>query len=156
MFLVGHFDHERECTSQVDGGRFLREEAPGCFLLLDLGTKEGAVFGLRGHARSDIKKHAIWTSPLFEPMLTWLRNQFAQGVTLSDLPALVDLPGNEATESHRHEGPMDALVKAALKSPDKEVQAAARAVWTATYGGPPPGTPLTLAEARQWLGETNR
>ena len=153
VFLVGLFDHhEQEHRSPVDGGRVLRREHPNCIVLFDLGTKEGAVFNPSGHARSDIREHAIWTSPLFEAFLTWLRGQFSQGVTLENLPSLVELPGNEATESVRHKGPLDALIMAALKSSDREVQAAARAVWTATYNGPAPGVPVTLAQVRQWLG----
>ena len=149
VFLVGLPDSERDFISQVDGGRLLRMEHPGCFMLFDLYTREGAWFNPQGYARHDIQKHAIWTSPLYEPFLTWLREQFSQGVALADLPTLVEIPAGQATGSERHGGPMDALVKAALRSTDKEVREAAKAVWTATYGGPAPGVPLTLADARQ-------
>lgn len=152
VFLVGLPDSERDFISQVDGGRLLRMEQPGSFLLFDLYTKEGAWFSPHGYARHDIQKHAIWTSPLYEPFLTWLREQFSRGVALADLPALVEIPAEQVTGSERHGGPMDALVKAALKSTDKTVRDAAKAVWTTTFNGPAPGVPLTLSEAKQWLG----
>lgn len=151
-FLVGIPDTELRCISQVDGARLFRMEQPGSFMLFDLFTKEGAWFSPVGYARHDIQRHSIWTSPLFEPFLTWLRAQFKAGVALNDLPALVEFPMEQATSSERHGGPMDALVKIALQSTDKAVQTAAKALWAATYGSPAPHTPLTLTEAKQWLG----
>ena len=152
-FLVGQFDHEREHMSPVDGGRLLRRESPDNFVLFDLGTKEGAVFSARGHARADIQHHRIWTSPLFESFLTWVRSQLAQGVELTDMPVLVELPGHEVMDSQRQEGPMQALLRKALASTDKEVQAMALDLWTKTHGVPPAGVPVRLADARRWLGD---
>lgn len=153
VFLVGQFDHERRLKSAVDGYPFIRGDAPGSFVLFDLYTKEGAVFSPTGHVKADLRKHAIWTGPLYEPFLVWLREQLALGVTLEDMPGHVEL--TTSTESCRHEGPMDALLKLCLKSTDKEVVDGARSVWAATYGSPPPGTPPTLADVRQWLGDSS-
>jgi hypothetical protein len=93
------------------------------------------------------------TSPLFEPFLVWLREQLAAGVTWDDLPAQVELPSEQATESYRHEGPMIDLLKLCLKSPDKDVQAAAQSVWVAKFGSPPPGSPPSLEDFLRWTGD---
>lgn len=152
-FLVGRFDHERERTSVVDEGAKLLRFDPRDVLVLDIYTQEGAIFSYRGYARYDIRKHAIWTGPLFESFLNWLRGQFEQGVSFEDLPEHVELPASEAADSERHEGPMTELLKTCLRSTDKEVATAARTVWRATYGSLPPGIPLTLADVQQWLGD---
>jgi len=119
-FLVGQFDWETAYRSKVDGSQILGMNNPRDILVLDIYTREGAVFGPTGYARSDIDKHRIWTSPLFESFLVWLREQLAAGTALADLPRKVEL--TSSTESYRHDGPLDALLKACLKSADKAVR----------------------------------
>lgn len=150
-FMVGRFDTEHEHVSVVEGQRLLRMQDPKNILVLDIYTKEGAVFSSRGYAPDDISKHRIWTSPLFEPFLVWLREQLAAGVALADLPHQVEL--TSATESTRHDGPLDALLKACLKSTDKALRNDARTVWRGMYGELPPGTPPTLEDFQQWTGD---
>lgn len=150
-YMVGLFTTERDYISVVEGAPLLRKQDPGDLLVLDLFTREGAVFGPRGYAKEDIRKHAIWTSPLFEPFLDWLREQLEAGVAFDDLPHHVEL--KTATESQRHAGPLDNLLKLCLTSTDKDVAAEARAIWRATYGSPVQGVPPTLADLRQWAGD---
>lgn len=58
--------------------------------VLDLQTREGAVFFPGGFARADLQKHRIWVCPLYEPFLEWL---YQQDLTdLGALPSLVELP----------------------------------------------------------------
>lgn len=151
-FLVGIPDTELNTVSQVGGGRIFQLDSPNSFLLLDLGTREGAWFSPRGMAVEDMRKHAIHVSPLFQGALTWVRAQIQQGVTLENLPTLVEIPPEEVTEALRHAGPMKELLRVALTSPDKKVQEAAKAVWAGSFMSPVPGVPLTLKEAVQWIG----
>lgn len=152
-FLVGQFDTELEYLSEVDvGRRLLAIWDPGDILVLDLGTREGAVFARQGFTRADIERHQVHTSPLFESFLNWLREQFTSGVDFADLPHLVNLPATEATDSYRHGGPVEDFLKLCLASTDRQVVSKAKALWLATHGSLPGGVPPTLADFQRLTG----
>jgi hypothetical protein len=72
--------------------------------VLDLQTREGAAFRPGGVAAADLKKHAIWVCPLFEPFLEWLYTQNLREI--SKLPAHIDLPDAEfQMRGYRRPGP---------------------------------------------------
>lgn len=92
-FLIGHFTDEWRHESLVSPGHLLlssRGWRTNHYLVLDLQTGEGAVFNIEphAHASADLKRHAIWVCPLFEPFLTWLYQQ----PDPMAVPHLVDLP----------------------------------------------------------------
>jgi hypothetical protein len=64
----------------------------GTIFVLDLQTGEGAKFDPvpGGNARADLRRHAIWVCPLFEPFLMWLYTQDTNH--LDALPSVVELP----------------------------------------------------------------
>lgn len=111
-FLLGRMDDEWSRTSAVDDAPdaprlpllSLIGWGPSAVLVLDLQTREAAVFTPGGHAPADLCKHKIWVCPLFEPFLIWLYT-----VDVADLDALpdhVDLPDAAfAYRGHRRPGP---------------------------------------------------
>ncbi len=150
-FLVARYGpDELNHLSQVDTGRpVLPARCSTDLLVLDLATKEGAVFTPGRCAKADLRKHDIWVSPLFSPFLDWL---YKQDITdLANLPDLVELAGEGGV---RPEGPLDTLLKMNLRSEDPEIRALARTVWLGTHNteSMPAGTPPTLADLRRWVG----
>lgn len=107
-FMVMQFTEEWGLKSAVSPGTPLlsgRGWGPQHFVVFDLQTGEGGVFRHGGSASSDLKKHAIWVCPLFEPFLEWL---YAQDLSdLDKLPAHIDLPEAEFRMSgYRRPGPL--------------------------------------------------
>ena len=149
-FLVGVFDMERRYKSCVDGSMVLRSYSPRDIFILDIQTREGAVFAPHGLADVDIERTAIYTGPLFKAFLHWIRAQFREGLSLNDLPKHVEVPLTEAQEAQRQEGPMTAFLRQCLSSSDQDVVANARQIWSAMHGVHPPGIPSTR-ELREWL-----
>lgn len=85
-FAVGAFGPEEwSWVSEVTGLPVLRERGwnRGDLLVLDLETREAAVFRPGGVASSDLRKHRVWVCVLFERFLQWLYEQ-----DTSDLAAL--------------------------------------------------------------------
>jgi hypothetical protein len=112
-FMVARFTHEEMLVwSRIDqrsviGGRGLDDRLH--YLVLDLETKEGAIFRPGGLARADLQKHKIWVCPLFEPFLNWLYKQDLSD--FSKLPTLVGFKFNEAgfdMAGYRRPGPPEA------------------------------------------------
>lgn len=109
-FLVGRFDHEWDCPSQIDQGRRLLPTvgwSPDTIMVLDLQTGEAGLFRPGGLAAADLHKHKIWVCPMFEPFLTWL---YQQDLTdLQSLPAMVQITSAEsAFRGFRRPGPQKA------------------------------------------------
>lgn len=83
--------------------------------VMDLQTGEGALFRAPGFVPADLKAHAIWVCPMFEPFLVWLYKQ-----DLSDLDALpskVEMTLEEsrpALYGYRRKGPSAAARKKAF------------------------------------------
>src|SRR4051812_11461672 len=77
-FLVGKFFEEWTVAAAFPEGETrsmmsLRGWHEHQYLVLDMETKEGAVFGLNGMAKADLRdKHKIWVCPMYEPFLEWL------------------------------------------------------------------------------------
>lgn len=102
-FAVGMFDNtewreEAKYPGCEEVGSLLRW---GCFVypdlywVLDLQTKEGAMFHVGyGLAVADLRKHQIWVCPMYETFLVWLyKFAAANPKTWWDiLPRTVDLP----------------------------------------------------------------
>lgn len=106
-FLLLRFDDEYSYESVVSPGSKLLNTTgwnPGCVVVFDMQTREGAAFLPGGYARADLEKHKIWVCPMFEPFLEWL---YKQDLTdLDKLPAHVDLPDAEfQMHGHRRPGP---------------------------------------------------
>lgn len=149
-FLVARFGvEELGHLSEVDTGRrVMQGYRPDDILVLDLGTREAAVFAPRGHTPEDLRKRGIWTSPLFGGFLTWLRS--SPEATLANLPDLVEVQGDGGGERG---SPLDELLKLCLRNPDQELRRLARILWTGRHGDSlPPGTPPTLADVKRWVG----
>jgi hypothetical protein len=76
--------------------------------VIDLQTREGAMFKPGGVAKADLEKHQIWVCPMFEPFLEWLYKQdivHSGVVTLDSLPDAVDLPDAQfRLYGHRRSG----------------------------------------------------
>ncbi len=91
-FVVGRLDSEWAVPSSVDGRSVLLGTGadPRHLLVLDLVTREGAIFRPGGYVRADLEKHPIRVCPLFAPFLEWLYQQ--DTADLDALPALVTLP----------------------------------------------------------------
>src|SRR5436190_24376660 len=80
-FLVGRLDEEWNHRSAVDVREDAMPVAPpllytigfrhDAVLVLDLQTREGAMFTPVGVAKADLAKHRIWVCPLFEQLLEW-------------------------------------------------------------------------------------
>jgi hypothetical protein len=119
-FLVGEFD-EREWDVPCafpEGSTISMMRARGMhkdqYLVLDLETKEGAVFGLTGSSRADLNdKHRIWVCPMYEPFLEWLYASYRDYLShigtnldwLERLPASLDLKDAEfAMAGYRRQG----------------------------------------------------
>lgn len=80
------------------------------YWVLDLQTREGAVFKMGGYPKADLEKHKIWVCPLFEPFLEWLytahRTISPHEDFLGALPQHVDLPDAPfAMQGYRRAGP---------------------------------------------------
>jgi len=112
-FLIGDFTDERAAASVVDPTTPTLWRAVGlgenAYLVLDLQTREGAMFRLGGLAAADLNKHKIWVCPLFEPMLTWLYDTYRaepdRARWWARLPHHVDLPDAPfALAGYRREG----------------------------------------------------
>lgn len=113
-FLISVFEPEEwGHLSIIDPGRPLlraigwSHQLPNAYIL-DLQTREGAVFNLAGHAPADLQKHKIWVCPLFEPMLCWLYVRYREigGGWFDTLPVHVDLPDAAfALYGYRRTGP---------------------------------------------------
>ena len=94
QFLVGRFTGEWKRPSKAPDVPLLSRIGQGfdALLVLDLRTKEGAIFYPSPHSlpRAELEKHRIWVCPLFEPFLEWL---YKQDLTeLAKLPDYVELP----------------------------------------------------------------
>lgn len=73
--------------------------------ILDLQTREGVAFDLRGDAVADLNLHKVWVCPLFEPFLVWLYAHPDICRDLSKLPAHVDIPDADfLIAGHRRPG----------------------------------------------------
>jgi hypothetical protein len=156
-FLVARFGpDEWTHRSAIKGfeSLILGAHDPRCLLVLDLETNEGALFSPHGNVRSDLRKHQIWISVLFQPFLVWLYEQAkVPDFDPSTLPDIIEVEGPGA--AGRQDGPLNALLKKCLKSDDKETRAMARTVWTGIHGEEMPlGTPPTLAEFQRLMGES--
>ncbi len=92
-FLLGQFDEQDlRHLSLITGTPLLAECGYGgdvktWLIILDLTTSEGAIFAVlqRGIVKRDLSKHPISVSPLFEPFLKWLYENYN-----GDLDALPD------------------------------------------------------------------
>lgn len=74
-------------------------------LIMDLQTREAAVFALEGDPRVELERHQVWVCPLFEPFLGWLYSQPVDRVLSLDLPAWIDIPDAKfAWAGHRRSG----------------------------------------------------
>lgn len=113
-FLLGVMDTEWTrvpATPGCETGRPLLEQRGWDrgrdVFVMDLQTREGAVFALGGHAPADLDKHKIWVCPLFEPFLTWLYAQPLADVLAFNLPEWIDLKHVETVElrGYRRPGP---------------------------------------------------
>jgi hypothetical protein len=105
-FLLARFDTEWEYVSQMDHRPLLRGRGWTLdnILVVDLQTGEGCIFRPIGLASEDLRAHAVWVCPMFEPFLEWL---YQQDLTdLDKLPAVVELPGVPGEMSgYRRPGP---------------------------------------------------
>lgn len=132
--LLGRFDSEWEYKSAIPTatGRFpLLAQlgwGPDHILVLDLATGEGSIFFPGGSAPHDLKKHAVWVCPMFEPFLQWLYQQDTRN--LDKLPAHVDIPEAEfSMTGYRRPGPLgDAvrLIKDLMHGSDRANRKAAK------------------------------
>lgn len=76
--------------------------------ILDLATREGAVFVLGGLAKADLNEHRIHVCVLFEPMLEWLYEFHREHAETwwEDLPRFIELPdAPAAVQGYRRPGP---------------------------------------------------
>ncbi len=114
-FLVAAYDREWAHQSHVDIGRPLMKSmgywpSSPFVWVLDMQTGEGAFLQLGGSAHSDLKKHAIWVCPLFEPFLEWLYERYRElgRIDIDNLPTLVELPDAPFdTCGYRRSGPLE-------------------------------------------------
>lgn len=127
-FLIGEFDDDEWAyQSQIAAGYPLlssRGHARSHRLVLDLETCEGAIFGPGGSARADLRKHAVWVCPLFEPFLQWIYTQ-PQPIDLDALPAVVELPGVEPAMAGYRRDPAEAraeVLRAVFSMTDSTVK----------------------------------
>lgn len=125
-FMIARFDREEWIRlSEMDeqAGLGARSLLARCgwthdhVLVFDLQTGEGALFRLGGSACADLRKHAVWVCPMFEPFLEWLyewRSRASAEVVAAgedptwfgSLPTLVELPGAPAAMvGYRRPGP---------------------------------------------------
>lgn len=108
--LVGRLDWEWSRESAVAHGQRLLAAIgwnPDQVLVLDLQTREGAVFRPGGCAAADLEKHRVWVCPMFQPFLEWLYTQDLSD--LDRLPDHVDLKDAPfAWSGHRRPGPPEA------------------------------------------------
>jgi len=146
--------------SEVSQSHLLASQGhdPNILFVMDLETCEGVIYSPNGDARSFLRKHQVWVSPLFGPFLNWLSDQMrlsrAAGTPFDvcALPSLINLDMDQAT-SGRNEGPMDFLLKKCLTSADKETRDLARTLWVGLHGDQPvPGVPPTLEQFKAWSG----
>lgn len=111
-FLVGQFDinewqvpcaYPEGSTTSVMRARGMHEHQ---YLVMDLETKEGGIFGLNGMPVIDLDtKHQVWVCPMYSPFLGWLSAQYKEWLARNDgrsyrlfmdnLPASVNLPDAE-------------------------------------------------------------
>ena len=98
-FLVGEMDSEWDYESHIDPGKKLLSSGCGWHAktpvwVMDLQTREGAVFAPHGSAHDDLEAHRIWVCVLYEPFLEWLYAWVAGrgGFDLDALPPVVELP----------------------------------------------------------------
>ena len=103
------FDEEFAYSSRMAEGFGLLQTIGWCpenVIVFDLQTREGAAFRPGGLAEADLKKHAIWVCPMYQPFLEWL---YKQDLTdLTKLPATLDLPDAPFEFSgYRRPGPED-------------------------------------------------
>ena len=111
-FLVGVMAEEWERRPAVPGadyGRPVLREAGWDprgkdMLVLDLVTREGAVFSYGGYAHGDLMKHKVWVCPLFEPFLDWLYQQPWEKVAALDLPDYTELQAPADLQGYRRPG----------------------------------------------------
>lgn len=127
-FLIGEFDIEWLLRSSLELSEengppldtpLLRQLGWGTqhFLVLDLQTGEGFMTQPLGSASSDLRKHAVWVCPMFEPWLTWL---YEQPLDLEALPAVVTFTQEEAPfamQGYRRAG-IETLIRAAEQMDD--------------------------------------
>lgn len=115
-FLIARFDEEEWALrpavhDAMDTTPLLRQLGWGRdhVWFLDLQTGEGAFLRPGGMASADLRKHAIWVCPLFEPFLEWA---YQQDLTQIDaLPRLVELPNAPAAfHGYRRPGPIGDLL----------------------------------------------
>jgi hypothetical protein len=107
-FMIGRFTPEEWANRSAIDPRFSLIAGRGWsrdhIMVFDLQTGEGAIFKPGGHAPNDLRKHAIWVCPMFEPFLEWLYQQDLTDLTA--LPAHVDIPEAAFSFSgYRREGP---------------------------------------------------
>lgn len=98
-FMIGQMDEEFRHKSRIDPGRGLLRwgcgwHSPDMVWVMDLETKEGAVFHPGGNARADLRARQIWVCVMFEPFLAWL---YAWAgihgcLDFDKLPDVVELP----------------------------------------------------------------
>ena len=94
-FLLFRFDNEWQYKSAFTGISLLREVGwnRDNIVVLDLQTGEAARFVPGGLVSADMKRHAIWVCPMYQPFLEWLYEQDVSD--LSKLPASLNLPNAE-------------------------------------------------------------
>lgn len=115
-FLVMMPDTEWAYESRIDKGHSLmrsmgyRSGNGERIWLLDMQTGEGAFFWPGGSAHNDLKAHAVWVCPLYEPFLEWLYAGFQESgyIDLENLPEVVELPDAPfASQGYRRPGPFE-------------------------------------------------
>ena len=111
-FLVARFDEEWELKSELTRDPLLRSLgwwSDHYLWVLDLQTGEGALFSPGGHAHNDLKRHAIWVCPMYEPYLEWLYQWWRDGNrSIAELPRLVELPNAPfSMHGYRRPGPSE-------------------------------------------------
>lgn len=116
-FLIGEFDTEWELRTQIDTPEDAGpvRDTPllaqlgwgkGYYLVLDLQTGEGFICNPVGMPSADLRKHAIWVCPMYEPFLKWFYQQPLGDI--ASLPSIVTLTEEEAPSAmfgYRRPGP---------------------------------------------------
>jgi hypothetical protein len=107
-FLVGRYEEEWEWPSNAFPMERSVLHACGVdyrmLWILDIQTREGAMFKPGGDAHADLRKHRIWVCPMFEPWLEWF---YEQDLTdLDKVPSVVSIPDLEhvALSGYRRPG----------------------------------------------------
>jgi len=120
--MIGRFEGQEMLRQSAIDARTPLLEACGWYgrplpvMVTDLQTGEGVLLRLGGSAHSDLRKHAIWVCPLFEPFLEWLYREYNEvksslvGPTFWDawfaaLPAVVELDVPLQMQGYRRPGP---------------------------------------------------